>query len=150
MCFPPVTIPKNGHEIDGKISPFGPAVTIESAAQSEANARAAEARIEHWRPFHFALTDLPRSKAWANSVAFTIEHDNAMLNPAVDTPKLYADGPTCVQAGASEDDMRALHPLTNEEIAALRMRAAAIRRFNQHQVDAMARSTSLPAASRVR
>ena len=100
---------------------------------------ATPASMDDWKPYHFAIAGLPRQTKWARSLAFKVERKNAMRNPAVDTPTLYVSGPDCVTAGASEPDMKAMHALTIDEIAALRMEAAVIRKDCQRQVDEMAR-----------
>lgn len=131
---------RNGHNVttDPHVNPFDkPKV-------------ATPARMDDWKPFHYAVADLPRQKRWANSLAFKVERTNAMRNPATDSPTMYVPGPDCVAAGATDADMKALHKLTNNEIAALRMEAAVIRKDCQRQVDEMARGrAAADAASRI-
>lgn len=92
-----------------------------------------------WLPYHVALKDLPRQKKWANSLAFKKEREWARQNPTVDSPVLFIPAQDCVTAGASEADMEALHKLTLEEMEALRIEAATIRRTNQLKVDEASR-----------
>lgn len=125
-----MSITRNGHQVDD---------VLPDNAFSKNGARAKTADPDDWKPFHFALADLPRTKSWANSLAFKTERRNAMLNPTVDTPILYVSGPDCVIAGATDADMRALHKLSLEEIDALRLEAATIKRTNQLTVDAAAK-----------
>lgn len=101
--------------------------------------RTAKASETRWLPFHVALKDLPRHKKWANTLAFKNERKWAGQNPTVDSPVLFVPAQDCVQAGASEADMEALHKLTLDEMKELRLEAATFRRANQLKVDEMAR-----------
>lgn len=120
----------NGNE--SRVSPY-PDHTVASAEA------AALAELEdRWKPHYFELESLPQSAAWARSVRAKYERKNAIRNPTVDSPELYVNGVECVQKGATASDMDALHSLTFPEIAALRMRGAAVRKDAQRRADEMA------------
>ncbi|MFA4052534.1 AAA family ATPase [Mycobacteroides chelonae] len=115
----------------GRKAPFGSVRADPKAATA--------ARLEAWKPYTFAVADLG-SDEWARRLRFKIERANAFQNPIVDDPKLYVAGPDCVVAGATDDQLSALHKLTPAEVAALRIRAAAVRQDYRKQVDVLARS----------
>lgn len=106
------------------------------ATCAKESAKASETR---WLPYYIALKDLPRHKKWANSLAFKKERKWAGQNPTVDSPELFIPAQDCVTSGASEADMEALHKLTLDEMAELRLESATIRRVNQLKVDEAAR-----------
>lgn len=115
-------------------NPFGSVPTDPTAATAE--------RLDKWKPYSFAVADLGTDE-WARKLRFKIERNTAYRNPIVDDPKLYVAGPDCVAAGATDDQLNALHKLTLAEVAELRIRGAAIRQDCRKQVDELARTLTV-------
>lgn len=109
--------------------PFNLASARDRTAEETAATRAMETRRTRWARERFARTALDgRDESWARKVADNLDRWDAGRDLTRDTPHLVFSGERLVNAGASDDQIASLGaPLTNEQVAALRLAAAAAR-----------------------
>ncbi len=128
----------NGHDV---VNPFDTPEVREVHRQRQAEAAATDDRKNRWKPHWFAVSSLEGlPHDWARRLAWKIERKDAHGNPVVDAPTLMFCGVEAVEAGAQDEHLAALPKLQPGDVAALKIRAAAMRRDRQTQVDTLARS----------
>ncbi|OHU77465.1 AAA family ATPase [Mycobacteroides chelonae] len=103
-----------------------------------------EDRKNRWKPHWFALDSLAElSHPWASKLVWKFERHDAFRDPVTDPPTVMFCGVDAVEAGAGDEHLEALHKLKPDEMAALKIRAAAIRQDRRKQVDSMARAIAV-------
>ncbi|MGE0778946.1 AAA family ATPase [Mycolicibacterium sp.] len=113
---------------DEEYQPFNRPSVNAKHAEETARQLALEKRRKHWASARFARTSLDGcTEPWARKLAAEIDAWDAGRDPTRDAPQLMFKGDRLVNAGASDVQIAALEVLTNDEIAALRIRAAAVR-----------------------
>lgn len=100
-----------------------------------------EKRRKQWKARRYDVAVLDGLTArWAHTVAYIVDRTNAERDPERKPPDLMFAGDVAVKAGATDDELTALTPLTNDEIAALKVRAAAVRECSRSEVRRAAKS----------
>ncbi|ASW84607.1 AAA family ATPase [Mycobacterium intracellulare] len=110
----------------GEHSPYPdrPATVAEESARQRVKLQ----RIDTYRSRRYALSSLDgRSETWARKIAADFDNWNARRDPTKDTPVLMFSGEKAVKVGMTDAQIEALTALTNDEVAALRFEAAAVR-----------------------
>ncbi len=117
-----------------------------------ARSNADEKRKEQWKNRLYALSILDgRRERWARRVVTAAAYSNANRDPEKAPPRLTFTGAAAVDAGATDHEMHALPRLSPDEIASLRIDAAAVREHTRQQIRrrASALATARPALSAV-
>jgi hypothetical protein len=115
-----------------------------------ARCNADEKRKAQWKNRLYALSILDgRREPWARHVVSAAAYSNAKRDPVSKGPALTFTGDAAMDAGATDDEMHALPRLSPDEIASLRIEAAAMRELTRHQIRrrAAALATARPALS---
>jgi len=117
------------------------------------NVEAPHERCERWRFHFYAVEDLPQSQ-WGRKLSRTVTQRNARRDPMRFPPSLIFSGEDAVKAGATDEQLQALHELTPEETAVLKEReatehAAAKIRINDKAQQSGARSIQITWASEI-
>ncbi|MDH3009491.1 MULTISPECIES: hypothetical protein [Gordonia] len=94
-------------------NPFDTAGADENHRRDREQADADEKRRKRWAGRHYAVADLPTGQRWARTLAGKIERSNAQRDPAKYPPTLTITGDKAVSAGATDDQVAALHALTD-------------------------------------
>lgn len=129
---------RNGHR--GPINPFDSPAANEKHRQRQEAKVVTEQRLQKWGSRRYAVATLDElAFRWARKLAVDIARKNAQRNPTQHLPELMFSGDRAVKTGASDAHMSALPALGPDDIADLKLRAAAIRRDCQKQVDTLAR-----------
>lgn len=140
----------NGREV--RLNPFEDSTDGSDAiardpnnpAVIEAQKSATAKRKMRWAGQRYDVAALATiSDPWAQKLATAIERRDAGRDPVAVVPMLVFKGDDAVKAGASDDQIAALSPLTPEATAALNLRAAAIRQADRRKVDEMARQLAV-------
>ncbi|MFS0898934.1 AAA family ATPase [Mycolicibacterium litorale] len=137
------TTDRNGSAPGGPTdSPFNNPKVAEKLAAERQVKGAAEAREKRLKGKQFAVSELAaRPEPWARYIVRERARYNAMLDTSGPRlPSLLIDGSNVARAGASDAEIAGLHELSNDEITALRMEAAALREASRIRVRDRARS----------
>jgi hypothetical protein len=122
---------------------FNPYDTVEANAKHAARREAAdevEARLKRWAVRRYPVAVLAGApEQWKRNLAHAIARRDAEANPETASPTLMFSGDQAVSAGAADDDLATLRALPLGDIAALRLRAAAMRRDRRRQIETLAR-----------
>lgn len=107
-------------------NPYNKRSTNARHAASSAAQKVAENRLAQWGSRRYALSVLDgRTETWARKVAADVERRNAGREPMKNAPEMMFSGDKAVAAGATDAQIEALPALTTDDIAALKIEAAA-------------------------
>ena len=85
-------------------------------------------RCTQWRARHYDVAVLDRpTEGWARKLTSKIAHENAHRDPEKKLPTLMFSGADAVNAGATDNELAAMPPLSDDEIVELKVRAASTR-----------------------
>jgi hypothetical protein len=111
----------------------------------EATQAMTEERLKKFGSRRYALTTLDgRNDGWARKLAAHMERKNAGREPTKAAPELIFSGADAVNAGATDAQLTALPALSNDEIAALQIRAAALHEHCRTQIRMQAKALATP------
>ncbi|KWX25631.1 hypothetical protein AFM11_05240 [Mycolicibacterium wolinskyi] len=130
---------------DEGYQPFNRPSVNAKVAEETAMSAALEKRRSRWAKVRFARASLDgRTEAWARRLAAEIDTWDAGRDPTRDAPQLTFKGDRLVNAGASDDQIESIGALTNEQIATLKITAAATREACRATVKRKAASMATP------
>lgn len=101
-------------------------------------------RKNRWKNRWFAVASLDGlPHKWARNLAWKYASKDAFRDPITDLPTLMFHGVDAVEAGASDEELDAIPRLQPADVAAFKLRAAAIRQACRKQVETLARGFAL-------
>ncbi len=126
-------------DLPAKRNPFECAPKAAPKAQANQPTLDPTKRLMKWACFRFALADLPQNQKWARDLAWKIENQNARNDITKGPRTLVIKGDQAVSAGATDDQLNALRPLSPEEYNDLQIAAQAEHEAAKMRVRDMAR-----------